>query len=196
MKLIRSRHARGRFFSSATTLPSGGADRDPVVARNDRADNDAVVKLAEDFNKSQSEYKVVPVYKGTYAETLTAGIAAYRAGNAPRHHSGLRGRHRHDDGRQGCDQAGVPAHEGAGEPFDPSAYLPAVTGYYSTSNGKMLSFPFNSSSGDLSTRTRSGRPGSTPRIRPRPGPKFSRRPRSFTPTSPPAASRRAGSPGR
>ena len=34
----------------------------------------------------------------------------------------------------------------AREPFDPKAYLPAITGYYSTSKGEMLSFPFNSSS--------------------------------------------------
>ena len=34
----------------------------------------------------------------------------------------------------------------ANEPFDPTAYLPAITGYYSTSKGDMLSFPFNSSS--------------------------------------------------
>ena len=33
-----------------------------------------------------------------------------------------------------------------GEPFDPNSYLPAITGYYSTSKGEMLSFPFNSSS--------------------------------------------------
>ena len=33
----------------------------------------------------------------------------------------------------------------AGEPFDQNAYLPAVTAYYSTADGKMLSFPFNSS---------------------------------------------------
>jgi sn-glycerol 3-phosphate transport system substrate-binding protein len=33
----------------------------------------------------------------------------------------------------------------AHEPFDPSTYLPAVTAYYSTVDGKMLSFPFNSS---------------------------------------------------
>ncbi|HAP10545.1 MAG TPA: sn-glycerol-3-phosphate ABC transporter substrate-binding protein, partial [Afipia sp.] len=32
------------------------------------------------------------------------------------------------------------------EPFDPKAYLPAITGYYSTAKGDMLSFPFNSSS--------------------------------------------------
>src|SRR5258708_22507003 len=35
--------------------------------------------------------------------------------------------------------------EDAGEKFDRDAYLPAVTGYYSTADGKMLSFPFNSS---------------------------------------------------
>jgi sn-glycerol 3-phosphate transport system substrate-binding protein len=34
----------------------------------------------------------------------------------------------------------------AGEKFDPQAYLPAITGYYSTTKGEMLSFPFNSSS--------------------------------------------------
>ena len=33
----------------------------------------------------------------------------------------------------------------AGETFDPNAYLPAVYGYYSTTDGKLLSMPFNSS---------------------------------------------------
>ena len=33
----------------------------------------------------------------------------------------------------------------AGEPFDAKSYLPAITGYYSTAQGEMLSFPFNSS---------------------------------------------------
>src|SRR2546428_12972427 len=33
----------------------------------------------------------------------------------------------------------------AGERFDPSAYLPAVTGYYTSADGKMLSLPFNNS---------------------------------------------------
>ena len=45
--------------------------------------NDVVVKLANDFNASQSDYKVVPTYKGGYADTMNAGIAAFRAGNAP-----------------------------------------------------------------------------------------------------------------
>jgi sn-glycerol 3-phosphate transport system substrate-binding protein len=33
----------------------------------------------------------------------------------------------------------------AGEPFDPDAFLPAVAGYYTTTDGEMLSMPFNSS---------------------------------------------------
>ena len=45
--------------------------------------NDIVNKLAEDFNASQSDYKVVPTYKGSYPDTMNAGIAAFRAGNAP-----------------------------------------------------------------------------------------------------------------
>src|SRR6478735_9971532 len=45
--------------------------------------NDIVNKLAEEFNASQSDYKVVPTYKGSYADTMNAGIAAFRAGNAP-----------------------------------------------------------------------------------------------------------------
>ena len=47
------------------------------------ANNDVIVKLANDFNASQSDYKVVPTYKGSYADTMNAGIAAFRAGNAP-----------------------------------------------------------------------------------------------------------------
>ena len=47
------------------------------------ANNDVINKLAEDFNASQKEYKVVASYKGSYPDTLNAGIAAFRAGNAP-----------------------------------------------------------------------------------------------------------------
>ena len=39
--------------------------------------------LAKDFNASQKDYKVVPTFKGSYDESMTAAIAAYRAGNAP-----------------------------------------------------------------------------------------------------------------
>jgi len=44
---------------------------------------EVVNNLADEFNKSQSEYKVTAVYKGSYTETLTAATAAFRAGQAP-----------------------------------------------------------------------------------------------------------------
>ncbi len=47
------------------------------------ANNEVVETLSKEFNASQSDYKVVPVFKGTYPETLNAGIAAFRAKQAP-----------------------------------------------------------------------------------------------------------------
>src|SRR5258707_12976092 len=40
-------------------------------------------KLAADFNASQSEYRIVPSYKGNYTETVTAGVFPFRFGNQP-----------------------------------------------------------------------------------------------------------------
>jgi sn-glycerol 3-phosphate transport system substrate-binding protein len=45
--------------------------------------NEWVNDLAKQFNESQKEYKIVPTFKGTYDESMTASIAAFRAGNAP-----------------------------------------------------------------------------------------------------------------
>src|SRR3546814_17088618 len=39
--------------------------------------------LVDEFNKSQSDYVIHAIYKGTYGESMNAGIAAFRAGNAP-----------------------------------------------------------------------------------------------------------------
>ena len=47
------------------------------------ANNDWVNDLATQFNASQTEYKVVPVFKGEYDVSMTAAVAAFRAGNAP-----------------------------------------------------------------------------------------------------------------
>src|SRR6195952_4938555 len=101
--------------------------------------------LAKGFNDSQKEYKVVPPFKGSYPETLTAGIAAFRSGNAP-------------DILQVFEvgTATMMASKGAivpvgkvmkdsGLKFDAAAYIPAVAGYYTAPNGQMLSLPFNSS---------------------------------------------------
>ena len=46
--------------------------------------NTAVNALAKKFNERQNDYEVKPLHKGTYAETLTAAITAYRS-KAPPH---------------------------------------------------------------------------------------------------------------
>ncbi|HVX74650.1 MAG TPA: sn-glycerol-3-phosphate ABC transporter substrate-binding protein UgpB [Bradyrhizobium sp.] len=108
--------------------------------------NDVVVKLANDFNASQSDYKIVPTFKGSYADTLNAGIAAFRAGNAPGILQVFEVGTATMMAAKGAIKPVYQLMKEEGEPFDPNAYLPAITGYYSTSKGEMLSFPFNSSS--------------------------------------------------
>jgi len=106
---------------------------------------DAVNDLAGKFNASQKEYKVVPVFKGTYPVSMTAAIAAYRAGNAPHI---LQVFEVGTATRIAAKGAVVPVAKlmtDAKEPFDPNAYLPTVAGYYTDTKGNMLSFPFNSS---------------------------------------------------
>lgn len=101
--------------------------------------------LAKDFNASQKTYKVVPTFKGSYDESMTAAIAAFRAGNAPHI---LQVFEVGTATMMASKQAIVPVAEvmkKAGVTFDPNAYVPAVAGYYTAPNGQMLSFPFNSS---------------------------------------------------
>jgi sn-glycerol 3-phosphate transport system substrate-binding protein len=108
--------------------------------------NEVIVKLANEFNASQSEYKVVPSYKGSYPDTMNAGIAAFRAGNAPHIMQVF------EVGTatmMAATGAVKPVHvlmKETGEKFDSNAYLSGITGYYSTAKGEMLSLPFNSSS--------------------------------------------------
>jgi sn-glycerol 3-phosphate transport system substrate-binding protein len=101
--------------------------------------------LAKDFNATQSQYKIVPTFKGSYDESMTAAIAAFRAGNAPHI---LQVFEVGTATMMASRQAIVPVGEvmkKAGVTFDPNAYVPAVAGYYTAPNGQMLSFPFNSS---------------------------------------------------
>ena len=101
--------------------------------------------MAKDFNASQKDFKVVPTFKGSYDESMTAAIAAFRAGNAPHI---LQVFEVGTATMMASKNAIVPVGElmkKAGVTFDPNAYVPAVAGYYTAPNGQMLSFPFNSS---------------------------------------------------
>jgi sn-glycerol 3-phosphate transport system substrate-binding protein len=101
--------------------------------------------IAEGFNQSQSAYQLVATYKGNYADTMTAGIAAFRAKSQPHI---LQVFEVGTATMMAAKGAIKPVHEvmqESGLPFDPKVYLPTVTGYYTTTDGKMLSMPFNSS---------------------------------------------------
>lgn len=108
-----------------------------------------VNKIADDFNKSQSDYKIVPVYKGGYADTMQAAIAAFRAGNPPHIVQIFEVGTATMMAAKGAVKPVYQLMAEAGEKFDRNAYLPAITGYYSTLDGKMLSLPFNSSTAIL-----------------------------------------------
>ncbi len=102
-------------------------------------------ELAAGFNASQSEYKVVAVYKGSYPESMTAAIAAFRAGSPPHIVQVFEVGTATMMAAKGAVKPVYQMMKEAGEPFNPSAYLAAVAGYYTDPQGNLLSMPFNSS---------------------------------------------------
>ena len=106
---------------------------------------ETVNDIAAGFNRSQTVFVVKAVYKGNYTETMTAGVAAFRSGEPP-----------HIMQVFEVGTATMMAAKGAiypvyqlmadqGLPFDEGRYISAVIGYYTTTDGKLLSMPFNSS---------------------------------------------------
>lgn len=104
-----------------------------------------VDKLAADFNASQTEFRVIPLYKGLYTETMTAALFAVRTGQQPAIVQAAE-----------VATATMMAAKGAVYPvsemmrkerviFDRNAFLPAIASYYADIKGNLLSFPFNSS---------------------------------------------------
>src|SRR5260370_13001593 len=91
---------------------------------------DVVVKLANDFNASQSDYKVVPTYKGGYADTMNAGIAAFRAGNAPHIMQVFEVGTATMMAATGAVKPVYQLMAETGEEVDPKDNLPAITGYH------------------------------------------------------------------
>jgi sn-glycerol 3-phosphate transport system substrate-binding protein len=102
-------------------------------------------KLAHDFNATQDGYRVVPVYKGNYTETVNAAIFAFRSRSQP---AIVQVSEASTATMMAAKGAIYPVHElmrDQAEAFSPAAYLPAIAGYYTDIAGNMLSFPFNAS---------------------------------------------------
>jgi sn-glycerol 3-phosphate transport system substrate-binding protein len=105
--------------------------------------NDAVDALAKKFNERQHDYEVKPLYKGTYPETLTAAMAAYRSKTPPHIVQVF------DVGTQTMLLSGaiMPVFQlmrEQGMVIDWSDFIQPVLSYYSK-NGRLYSMPFNSS---------------------------------------------------
>ena len=139
--------ASSAALAAAPLLPARAAGKTTIVWWHAMTAqlNDEVNRIADSFNKSQDEIEVQPVYKGGYADTLTATIAAVRAGQAP-HLVQI-----FEVGTGTMLTAGKAVKQvwelskETGVKLDPAAYIPAVRGYYSLSDGRMASMPFNSS---------------------------------------------------
>ncbi|MGB0848380.1 MAG: sn-glycerol-3-phosphate ABC transporter substrate-binding protein UgpB [Thiolinea sp.] len=104
-----------------------------------------LAEQVEKYNASQSDYKVVASHKGNYSETLNAGIAAFRAKEQPHL---LMVFEVGTATMMSAKGAINPVHKvmaDAGQEFKPDSYLGAVKGYYTTTDGEMLSLPYNSS---------------------------------------------------
>lgn len=100
-------------------------------------------KLATDFNATQPDYRIVPVYKGNYTETVTAAIFAFRSRSQP---ALVQVNEIATATMMAAKGATYPVHQllrDESEPFSPTDYLPAIASYYSDMDGNMMSFPFN-----------------------------------------------------
>ncbi|MEL6435307.1 MAG: extracellular solute-binding protein [Pseudomonadota bacterium] len=106
---------------------------------------EVVNEIATNFNASQDEVKLTPVFKGSYEETLTAGIAAFRAGDQPNIIQVF------DAGAAtiiNAPGAVVPVEDlmsNFGSGFNIDDYISGVRYFYADPSDKMVGMPFNSS---------------------------------------------------
>jgi len=105
--------------------------------------SEAVEELARQFNASQGDFEIKPLRKGSYAETLTAAIGAYRQKVHPHIVQVF------EVGTQTMLLSGAvyPVQDlmkEHGIPVDWNGFIAPVVGYY-TKDGKLYSMPFNSS---------------------------------------------------
>lgn len=106
---------------------------------------DILEEMTQDFNESQDDYHVTPSYRGTYTETMTGAIAAFRANEQPHILQVFEVGTGTMMNAKGAIYPVYELMEAHGRAFDNDVFLPAVVGYYTDTNGNMLSFPFNSS---------------------------------------------------
>ena len=135
---------------------------------------DWIKDLAEGFNKSQHGVPGQGRLQGHLPRDHDGRDRRVPCQAAAAHRPGVRGRDGDHDGRQGRHQARLRADGGAGEKFDPKAYLPR--GHAATTRPPMAGCSRSRSTArrrsSTTTRMPSRRPGSIRTSRPRPGPRW------------------------
>lgn len=144
MKLRRTLFAAAAMTGMLTSAAHAATEIEWWHAFTGRL-GELLAEQIQTFNDSQDEYVVTGSHKGNYSETLNAGIAAFRAGEQPQM---LMVFEVGTATMMAAKGAIVPVYElmeNTGKDFDPDAFMGAVKGYYTTTDGKMLSLPYNSS---------------------------------------------------
>ena len=130
-------------------------------------------RIVDKFNASQKQYRIIPVFKGTYAETVNAAIFAMRTRTHP---AIVQVSEVGTATMMAAKGAVYPISElvqDAGEILDAQPFLPAVAGYYADMSGNLLSYPFNVSTPILYyNKTLFRRAGFDPDVPPRTWPEL------------------------
>lgn len=136
--------SRGLLLAMALYATASLAQPQELVLWHSMAGNlgDEVGRLAAEFNQSQSDYTIKPVYKGEYTDSLTSFAAAFRAHKPPAMVQVFE-----------VGTASMLSPQGIVKPLDElmreqkirlpeEDFLPAVRAFYSKS-GRLQAMPFN-----------------------------------------------------
>lgn len=106
-------------------------------------------EIIEDFNHHSGTYRIVPIRKGNYAEVYEQGVDSIREGNRPHilqvYEVATLTMMLQEDCYVPVEELMSKYHRR----FDPDVYIDSVRKFYSAPNGKMLSLPWNASTGIL-----------------------------------------------
>ncbi|HIP29979.1 MAG TPA: sn-glycerol-3-phosphate ABC transporter substrate-binding protein UgpB [Sulfurospirillum arcachonense] len=106
---------------------------------------EVVNEMATNFNNSQSEYKITPIYKGGYEDTMTAGIAAFRAKKSPDIIQIFDAGAATMINAKGVVYPIADLFDKYGVKFNAKDYISGVRNFYADSKGRMIGAPFNAS---------------------------------------------------
>jgi sn-glycerol 3-phosphate transport system substrate-binding protein len=145
MNLVRLLGAGVLVAAAIAAPPARAATEIQFWHAMEGALGDQLKVIVTRFNGAQKDFVVVPVFKGSYDETLAAGMAAQLAGKGP---NVLQVYEVGTANMMAARNVVKPLHQlmrEAGEQFDQRAYVPAVASFYSDAKGNLQSLPFNTS---------------------------------------------------